>query len=446
MFYGRISTTDFQDRASSQGWQRQAADEVITGAGRIVAEYFDHGVSRTLPWSRRPRASQLLAALTSPDRRFDAIVVGEYERAFCGQQLHQLTTTLRAHNIQLWLPETYGPVDFDNPRQLALLDLLGVRSQREIARARYRTTAAMRAQVEHQGRHLGGRPPYGYRLVDAGAHPNRAHARWGRRRHRLEPESATAPHVQWMFTQRLTGRSIANIARDLNDRGVPCPSSADPGRNQHRAGSAWLPTTVAAILANPRYTGRQVWNREPANTTNDPANGRAYRSTPTSWVISTQPAHPPLVSETDFVAAQAIRSPRPAADGTHRHYALRRLVYCHHCDRAMDTHWIHNRPGYRCRHGHLTAHPNDLTRTAILYVREDHLIARIQRQHHALRHATPDAIAAYLNDHDQVIVYAHHTWHLHTRDTDPPETRAPLPRQRRSPAQQKSRTSPNQPG
>ena len=31
-------------------------------------------------------------------------------------------------------------------------------------------------QARIEGRHLGGRPPYGYRLVDAGPHPNRAKA------------------------------------------------------------------------------------------------------------------------------------------------------------------------------------------------------------------------------------------------------------------------------
>lgn len=45
----------------------------------------------------------------------------------------------------------------------------------------------------------------------------------------------------------------------MNDAGVPCPSAADPARNPHRTGAAWKLRTVAAILANPRYTGRQVW-------------------------------------------------------------------------------------------------------------------------------------------------------------------------------------------
>ena len=74
--------------------------------------------------------------------------------------------------------------------------------------------------------------------------------------------------------QRLAGHSAARITRALNDAGVPCPSAADPGRNPHRAGSGWTLRTVAAILANPRYTGRQVWNRQPSEAVLvDPASG-----------------------------------------------------------------------------------------------------------------------------------------------------------------------------
>ncbi|HEX3513329.1 MAG TPA: recombinase family protein [Trebonia sp.] len=108
---------------------------------------------------------------------------------------------------------------------------------------------------------MGGRPPYGYRLGDAGPHPNKAHAAWGRRAHRLEPDPETAHIVRWMFAQRLAGHSAARITRALNDAAVPCSSAADPARNPLRAGTVWT-CTVAAILADPRYTGRQVWNRQ----------------------------------------------------------------------------------------------------------------------------------------------------------------------------------------
>jgi site-specific DNA recombinase len=53
-FYGRISTVDFQDRASSWRWQRHCADELIAGHGRIVVGYFDEGVSRRVAWPDRP--------------------------------------------------------------------------------------------------------------------------------------------------------------------------------------------------------------------------------------------------------------------------------------------------------------------------------------------------------------------------------------------------------
>ena len=161
---------------------------------------------------------------------------------------------------RMWLPEVGGPIDLSSPGHRALLLMLGHQSEREVLRSRLRTTGAMTAQVREQGRNLGGRPPYGYRLVDDGPHPNAMHAAWGRRRHRLEIDPVTAPHVRWMFAQRLTATSTAGIARTLNYRGVPSPGTYDRERNPHRVGSVWTVRTVAAILANPRYTGRQVWN------------------------------------------------------------------------------------------------------------------------------------------------------------------------------------------
>ena len=68
------------------GWQREVAEETIRGRGVIVAEYFDEGCSRRLPWRERAAAAQLMAAAEHPDRSFDAVVIGEYERAFYGDQ------------------------------------------------------------------------------------------------------------------------------------------------------------------------------------------------------------------------------------------------------------------------------------------------------------------------------------------------------------------------
>ena len=161
---------------------------------------------------------------------------------------------------------------------------------------------------------------------------------------------------------------MARIARALNEAGVPCPSAADPGRNPHRPGAAWTLGTVATILRNPRYTGRQVWNRQRTDKDlADPADvSLGHKSVqrwnlPDGWVISRRPAHLALVSEADFIAAQdisAARGPTPHGDviiPERRRYLLSGLLVCGRCGRRMESAWSNDRPAYRCRHGHTTA-------------------------------------------------------------------------------------------
>ena len=85
-FYGRVSTEDWQDPVTSRARQREQAEALVRGHGHIVAEFFDEGQSRTVAWGRRPQAAALVAQLADPCRGWDAIVVGEYERAFYGSQ------------------------------------------------------------------------------------------------------------------------------------------------------------------------------------------------------------------------------------------------------------------------------------------------------------------------------------------------------------------------
>jgi len=213
-------------------------------------------------WGRRPEAAALVAQLADPIRGWDAVVIGEYERAFYGSQYAMMAPLFEHYGVQLWMPEAGGRVDFASEHDERAMTVLGSSSKREVTRTSIRARTAMAVQVREQGRYLGSRPPYGYRLGDAGPHPNKAHAVWGRRARRLEPDPETAHVVRWIFARRLEGHSVARIARALNEAGIPCPSAADPGRNPHRTGTGWTLGTVTTILANPRYTGRQAWNRQ----------------------------------------------------------------------------------------------------------------------------------------------------------------------------------------
>jgi hypothetical protein len=55
------------------------------------------------------------------------------------------------YGVQLWMPEVGGRVDYASEHD----------------------EKTMAVQTREQGRYLGGRPPYGYRLADAGPHPNK---------------------------------------------------------------------------------------------------------------------------------------------------------------------------------------------------------------------------------------------------------------------------------
>jgi hypothetical protein len=172
---------------------------------------------------------------------------------------------------------------------------------------------------------------------------------------------------------------------------VPCPSAADPARNTHRSGTSWTLGTVTTILENPRYTGRQVWNRQRTDTElADPANvSLGHKSVqrwnlPDGWVISDRPAHPALVSEDGFAAAQGVNAARGAAlrDGpVLRRYLLAGLLACGLCGRRMESAWSNGKAAYRCRHGRTSAMAPDPSRPGNTYIREDKLLPHLPALH-----------------------------------------------------------------
>jgi hypothetical protein len=94
----------------------------------IVAEFFDVGESRTVAWGRRPEAAALVAELADPGRGWDAMVVGEYERAFYGSQYAAMAPLFEHYGVQLWMPEAGGRVDFASEHDEHTMTVLGLSS------------------------------------------------------------------------------------------------------------------------------------------------------------------------------------------------------------------------------------------------------------------------------------------------------------------------------
>ncbi|MFI6514081.1 recombinase family protein [Spirillospora sp. NPDC050679] len=395
-FYGRVSTEDKQDPAASKAWQlRRAMTLIESVGGQIVAEYFDVDRSRSIPWARRPRASALLEALKDPGRDFDAVVVGEPHRAFYGGQ-YGLTFPLFDHyGVPLWVPEVGGPIDPANEAHDMIMSLFGGLSKGERNRIKVRVRSSMAAIAETEGRYLGGRPPYGYMLEDAGPHPHPGKAADGKRLFRLAIDPDAAPVVQRIFREFLglggsPEKGLFSIAEGLTRDGIPCPSAHDRARNRHREGMAWAKSAVKAILTNPRYTGHQVWNKQRKDEVlidvNDVSLGHITKLTwndREQWVYSKKVVHPVIIDKDTFGRIEGKLAARRCQTGgtkaaharVKRHYALRGVMYCGLCGRKMQAHTYKDYVYFRCRYPEEYALANKVDHPRNVFVREHQVTA-----------------------------------------------------------------------
>ena len=145
VFYGRVPAEDWQDPVTSRARQREQAGALARGHGQILAEFFDAGQSRTVAWGRRPEAARLVALLADPGRGWDAIVVGEYERAFYGSQYAAMAPLFEHYGVQLWMPEAGGRVDFASEHDEHAMTVLGLSSKREVTRTSIRCGLSLSA-------------------------------------------------------------------------------------------------------------------------------------------------------------------------------------------------------------------------------------------------------------------------------------------------------------
>ena len=417
-FYGRVSTEDQQDPEASRGWQLSRARQLLEPVGgRIVAEYFDLGTSRSLPWKRRPEAARLLDALSDPNRGFGGVVIGEPQRAFYGNQFSLTFPIFTYYGVQLWVPEVGGPIDPGSEAHDLVMTLFGGMSKGERNRIQVRTRAAMRDLAARTDRFLGGRPPYGYRLVDAGRHPNPGRAAAGQRAHRLAPDDVAAPVVRRIFEMYAGGTGLRAIAQCLAEDGIPSPSAHDPARNTHRDPRGWAFSAVRAILANESYTGRRVWAKQrKVEELIDPEDVAAGNRTrlrwrpEDEWVRPDERTHPALIDDELFLAARGRlvsrepgnRKPRSSA----RPYQLRGLIFCSICGRRMEGTWHKNRAGdsgrilYRCAIKQNRALAEDLPgHPKALHVREDAILGPLDTWIASL--TTPEALASHQRDSAQ---------------------------------------------
>lgn len=162
--------------------------------------------------------------------------------------------------------------------------------------------------------------------------------------HRIEPDLETAPVVREIFALRLTGTSYQQIARTLNERGIPSPGRylclKGTAKCEAYANSRWSVAAVKKVLTSEVYLGHMVQGRKRSGFTEG---RKPYQAPESEWVI-VRNTHEPLIDEETFLAVQTMAAEANSAyKGRLGRYdnlgttpnILRGLIFCADCKRPL---------------------------------------------------------------------------------------------------------------
>jgi DNA invertase Pin-like site-specific DNA recombinase len=284
----------------------------------IIREYQDEGISGDATEKRAAFQRMLKDAGERAD--FEAVLCWDQDRfgRFDPLEAGYWIKPLRDASVRL---ETVaqGRIDWED---FAGRIVYAVQQEGKHAFLRDLSRNATRGMLRaaRDGRWNGGPPPYGYRS-EAG---------------RLVPgDPAEVEIVRWLFhTYAGTDTSLGELARTLNERGVPGPG-----------GRLWHKTSVQKILDCPLYLGDMVWNRRHEGRYHGVAGGEIQkerkgsnrRNRAEDWEVKPG-SHEALIDRATWEAVQRLRVERRSQTTPHRErgtFLFTRLVYCMHCGSPM---------------------------------------------------------------------------------------------------------------
>ena len=229
--YVRVSTTDQARDGYGLEAQREAIRAECERRGwALVAVHEDLGISGTR--EDRPGLAAAMADIVA--HRADALVTAHLSRIGRPREastLHRFVEAIRASGATF--VATTQPWIGGDPLTLGIAVAMAQQERHDILA---RTSAGRITKASAGG--IVGRPPYGYRVVDARTP-----------RARFEIVDAEAVIVRRILAERDEGLTCEVIAARLNDDAVPSPS----GRGR------WVASRISEIARNPAYRGTLRW-------------------------------------------------------------------------------------------------------------------------------------------------------------------------------------------
>lgn len=320
VIYARVSTRSQEDNASLESQmsecRKYAADNNYTVTKEVKEVYSGHYLfDRPLLNETRDEIRQ---------GRFDALIVYDVDRLSRNvPHLGILLDECQRFNTRL----VFVRGDFEHsPEGMLLFSIRGYLAEAERLKIIERTTRGRRAKAK-AGTLSFKRKLYGYQLNEKGG------------REIYEPEAEV---VKRLFRDFLAGKSLREIAKELNDARIPTPSNK----------SVWWANSVAVILKNPAYKGNTVIFRQKKES--------RYEAGERIVTTKNQPASenmelpegttPAIISEKDFEAAQRmlIKNKKQKRGMAKRDFLLRGLIRCAACGRLCSPQVSYSYKAYVC--------------------------------------------------------------------------------------------------
>lgn len=266
--YGRVST----DEQAQEGFSIAAQKEKLTAFVQsqdwdIYDYYIDEGISAKN--TERPELQRLLIDIRN--RNVDVVLVYKLDRLTRSVlDLYQLLQEFDRYDVKFKsATEVYDTTTAIGRLFITLVAALAQWERENLAeRVKFG-----QEQMVNELKRPGGRPPFGYDLINGSLAIN-------------EEEAVV---VREIFNRYLQGEGLDTISNVLNQRGIVT-----------KQGKSWERVTVKILLENQTYYGALRWNYRKG--------GRKVNS-PEDWIIIDD-VYEPIIEKDVFIRAQQIMSSR----------------------------------------------------------------------------------------------------------------------------------------
>ena len=253
---------------------------------------------------------------------FDIILTKSISR-FARNTLEGLTLIrgFKKENIRfITIEDAFDSEEYDEFMFTLLLSMAQKESEKISERIRFG-----KYERAKKGFYNGSNPPYGYRKT---------------KENRLIPaQNITTEVVRLIFKMYIDGHGFYRIAKELNEKQYPTPSSI---ANRRNSSSIWHQSTIKNILTNECYIGNMIQNK---SKTKNVLEGTREKNSPDEH-IEVLNTHEAIVELEVYREVQRILNKKSNKKSPNSKSLFGKVLFCGECGGRM--HYKKNKKSYIC--------------------------------------------------------------------------------------------------